>query len=234
MAHNTKSEIGNKYGRLTVVERSDKKTKSRLAYWVCECECGSKNIIVSGSNLRSGNTTSCGCYKKEKIQETNSKDEIGNTYGLLIVVSKSDRNPGKNGNFWNCKCKCGSSVEVLGCNLRNGHIQSCGCVMSIGEYNIATILEDNGIEFKKQIKFDDLRGKNLQYLRYDFGIYKDGELVKLIEFDGEQHYNESNPYYSLDGTIRDNIKNEYAKRNNIPLLRIPYSKRDSLTIQDLI
>ena len=57
--------IKRKFGRWTVVEEAKEKVGNRLAY-KCECECG--NIrIVSGKNLRSGDTKSCGCLAKERV-----------------------------------------------------------------------------------------------------------------------------------------------------------------------
>jgi hypothetical protein len=56
-----KSEIGNKYGRLTVVSHLGKKySKGRSHYWGCDCACGGYTE-VSGHNLRSGAVASCGC-----------------------------------------------------------------------------------------------------------------------------------------------------------------------------
>ena len=46
-------ETGNIYGYLTVIERAA--NKSGRAMWKCKCKCG-KECIVSGKNLRSGNT----------------------------------------------------------------------------------------------------------------------------------------------------------------------------------
>lgn len=58
--------IGEKYGRLTVIsEASPYITKSGTKRrWFCICSCG-KYVTVTQSNLRSGATTSCGCYRKE-------------------------------------------------------------------------------------------------------------------------------------------------------------------------
>lgn len=50
-------------GRLTVLARSPKRP-SGLAFWWCACECGNFST-VSGANLRSGNVTSCGCFRSE-------------------------------------------------------------------------------------------------------------------------------------------------------------------------
>src|SRR6188508_3890108 len=58
--------VGNKFGRLTVVEKTlnhiypSGKTASM---WSCLCDCG--NILITkGGSLKSGHTTSCGCIKK--------------------------------------------------------------------------------------------------------------------------------------------------------------------------
>lgn len=55
-----KNEIGNKFGKLLVVGKSNKKTKSGSSFWLCECECGSIKEIA-GTLLRNGQTKSCGC-----------------------------------------------------------------------------------------------------------------------------------------------------------------------------
>lgn len=56
--------VGNKYGRLTVISRAESKT--RRIKWNCICECGNTSI-VSGENLMSGHTKSCGCLLSERI-----------------------------------------------------------------------------------------------------------------------------------------------------------------------
>lgn len=53
------NEIGNKYGKLTVLERAGSNKRGR-ALWLCECECGNKKVF-EGSQLRYGKITSCGC-----------------------------------------------------------------------------------------------------------------------------------------------------------------------------
>lgn len=56
-----------RFGRLTVKEEvpkpENKKTEGR--YYRCECECGNKNFIAYEYSLKSGSTSSCGCYRKE-------------------------------------------------------------------------------------------------------------------------------------------------------------------------
>ena len=54
---------GLRFGRLTVLARSDN-IKGKTA-WLCKCDCGNE-IVVSANNLTKNNTLSCGCYKKEQ------------------------------------------------------------------------------------------------------------------------------------------------------------------------
>ena len=54
--------VGERFGRLVVVEKD--KARNGHVRWRCKCDCG-KECIVYGSSLKTGNTTSCGCYKAE-------------------------------------------------------------------------------------------------------------------------------------------------------------------------
>lgn len=70
-------------------------------------------------------------------------------------------------------------------------------------------------------------------MRYDFAIFdKQDKIVRLIEFDGKQH-SPGDTWYSDDIHLRDTMKDEYALKNHIPLVRIPYYMRDSITMEIL-
>lgn len=75
-AHNFKDITGQRFGRLTVLYRCPENAKDRKAQWVCKCDCGNI-VIVTGKNLRIGNTKSCGCLQVDKVKEKNRK------FGLL-------------------------------------------------------------------------------------------------------------------------------------------------------
>jgi hypothetical protein len=57
------SLIGNRYGKLTVIERVENNRFGHVCYR-CKCECGGETI-VDAANLRNGNTNSCGCIKSK-------------------------------------------------------------------------------------------------------------------------------------------------------------------------
>lgn len=67
------NELGNSYGRLTVIDYAGKKRNgnSHVATWLCSCECGT-TVVVRGSDLRKGNTLSCGCLHKDRTRKANT------------------------------------------------------------------------------------------------------------------------------------------------------------------
>ena len=88
---------GKRFGKLVVLERvADTPTKSgkKLVTWKCRCDCGNVCNIRS-SNLKIGNTKSCGClamkFRRTKRNEPNKNDEyfVGQRFGLLAVEKES-------------------------------------------------------------------------------------------------------------------------------------------------
>lgn len=72
---------GQRFGRLTVISRAEN-DKVGQALWHCFCDCGNE-IIVFGWNLRTGNTKSCGCLRKEVMAENIKKTFAAKTnHGL--------------------------------------------------------------------------------------------------------------------------------------------------------
>lgn len=57
---------GQKFNKLTVMYRVENSKKNCKVRWHCHCECGNE-VDVVGSDLRSGHTQSCGCYRKERV-----------------------------------------------------------------------------------------------------------------------------------------------------------------------
>lgn len=127
--------------------------------------------------------------------------------------------------------ECGLTYEVTP-NQFLDHERRCpNCQSSIGEQKIKKYLDDRGFKYKKEMTFDDL--KYVNKLRFDYGVFKDGELLTLIEFDGLHHVKPIKKWGGEETLkltqTRDAIKNQYAKENNIPLLRIPYTKRKHIS-----
>lgn len=235
-----KNLIGQHFNDLEVIDGPFKKNKK--IYWRCKCKCG---IIkeVRADSLKNGRTKSCGCYKKSIIINGNIErqtlDLTNKRFGKLIAKEKTDKRTNDGRIIWKCICDCGNEIEVNTHDLQQGKIQSCGCLKSKGEYIIASLLSSANIPFIKQKKFENCKFEDTgYYARFDFFVNNQ----YLIEFDGEQHF-----YYNINSTTswntkenfdkvkqHDDFKNNWCKKNQIPLIRIPYKKLATLSLEDLI
>lgn len=219
------NEVGKRYGKWTVIEKGP--NLGRRARWLCECDCGARELVLA-SNLRNGTSTSCGCQNKN--------DLIGQKFGKLTVIGE---NPIRKNEHvcWDCKCECGNLTTVEGYNLKNGSTQSCGCQkQSVGEEHVENILKSNNVNYIREYR---VIIENKQR-RYDFALLNnDGTIKRLIEFDGIQHTpGWTRGFYTMERNLEiqqsDFEKNNYAIKHNIPLIRIPYTLRDTMTLEDLI
>lgn len=79
---------GEKFGRLTVIERAE--NIGRTTRWKCHCECGS-DVIVRQPDLKSGRTQSCGCIHSEQLAERNRTHNLSKTRICNIWRGMKDR-----------------------------------------------------------------------------------------------------------------------------------------------
>lgn len=199
-------------------EYVDAKTKSLH-------KCLIHNIIWDAlpTNILKG----CGCYQclKEKISDKNCASH--NEY----IVKLSNKNPnivvleeylGTEIKIKH-KCKvCEHKWDAKPGNILAG--KGCPkCNESHGEKNISNYLNANNITYISQYTFDDCKDK--RKLPFDFYI---PELNICIEYDGEQHFKAVSHFGGKEGLrirqLHDQIKTDYCKNNNIPLLRIKYDE----------
>lgn len=62
---------GQKFNFLTAIEYKGR-CKSNKPLWLFKCDCGNTRVL-RGPNVRSGQTISCGCYMKNKIEQAQDK-----------------------------------------------------------------------------------------------------------------------------------------------------------------
>lgn len=226
--------IGQRFHKLTVIEEMPER-KHGNKVWKCQCDCG--NIKYAYTNLlTSGSVQSCGCGRRENLAKRISHDElIGKKFGLLTVIRKDYEHQAPNGSYkMLCQCDCGNVVFVSPIDLKTNHTQSCGCLnISIGELKIKQLLQENNISFECEKIFPTCKNPKTNYpLRFDFFV----DNKYLIEYNGKQHYIAEGTWGKNLETIqeRDNFKKEWCKVNNIPLIIIPYTYYNELTIDDLL
>jgi hypothetical protein len=83
---------GQQFGRLTVINRHG--TQCGSVTWFCKCSCGGEKV-AAGHNLRSGDTTSCGCVHKEvmSIRLTTHGMKGTRIYSIWESMKKRCRTP---------------------------------------------------------------------------------------------------------------------------------------------
>lgn len=148
----SKSLVGKRFGKLTVIELADFKGrpttsivktygayeertiyhKAKSDQWLCKCDCGN-NTIVTSSCLYTGGTTSCGCdkeKKKNRVLKRKRKDKIifkpKMHLGRLEILEHVSGDTIRT-RVWLCKCDCGNIKEIKELCLRQG-VKSCGCL----------------------------------------------------------------------------------------------------------
>jgi very-short-patch-repair endonuclease len=114
------------------------------------------------------------------------------------------------------------------------HLKGHGCpscAQSGGEQRVREALHALGVEFDEQVRFAECRDR--RGLPFDFFVPSHR---LLIEFDGRQHYDNSELWggaEKLTETQRhDRIKDQFAAEHGYRLVRIPYW--DTENIEDII
>jgi hypothetical protein len=160
------------------------------------------------SNLRQKKTNDEFIFQAKKIHDDkydNSLVDYYNNKSKVKIICP------KHGIF---EQRASSHIEGYGCPT---------CKESNGEREIRLFLESKDITYITQHRFNDC--KNIYPLPFDFYL---PDLNSCIEFNGKQHYVHNHFFVSKKGfnelENRDNIKMEYCKNNNIPLIIIKYDE----------
>lgn len=224
--------INKQFFRLTVIEKTDKRGSDGSIIWKCRCGCGTE-CEVSTNELRNGDKKSCGCQTRNdrKLSAQKKLDLTKQRFGKLIVLER-DFESAK----WLCECDCGNKTYLRSDQLlsKTNSVQSCHlCNTSKGELKIKELLEQNNLPFVQQKTFQDcINPKTNKQLKFDFYVNNS----YLLEYDGIQHFENVDRFKNQLENIqyRDQIKNNYCKKHNIPLIRIPYIKYNTLTLEDIL
>lgn len=209
--------------------------------WKCSCGKEFKQSF-SHINIKIKNNTPLLCPscmktiadKGFRYSESEINEKIFNKYGYqkFIIYDYENYTNNNNKNIYihvDCGHKFRSNLSnILGCGRL---CPECETKYSKGMYGIIKYLKSNLIDYELEKKFIDCKYERL----LPFDVYLPHYNI-LIEYDGEQHERPTELYGGQEGLklvqLRDNIKNEYCKEKNIPLLRI--SHRDNDEIENII
>lgn len=245
------TQINEKYGVWKILEANvinpnttDKLYINKTVFSKCICtNCNETIRYIRNNELKKYSNKKCHkCSVHDRVSKNWPK--IGETFGYLTVVGDAGIQEQSScaRHYSLCQCKCGSIVEVQDNRLKTGNTQSCGkCITSKGEELIIRLLSENNIQFEHDKSFLPFVKDVGHHYRFDFIIYNDKhEVERFIEFDGRQHFYGPDTNFwgrSTDTLIsiqeKDEIKNQWCRKNGYILVRIPYTALTSLTFQDL-
>ena len=201
---------------------------------MCKCRvCGNEWTTLPKTLV----TNKAGCpacgKKKAILGETKTKEEL---IRQLYEVNPSITILGEYKNTHTkitVQCNiCGHIWDGYPANLLNKSAGCPNCNMSLGERMLLNTLTEIGVEYQAQYPIYD--GVHKKPLRFDaYGVTNN----IAFEYNGEQHYYPVN--FSGKGMDhakkifeltceRDASKKSYCKQHNIPLIIVPYWKRNNM------
>ncbi|MCR5436168.1 MAG: HNH endonuclease [Treponema sp.] len=95
---------GDVFNKLTVIEKTQKRTKCGAVIFKCKCICG-KETFVASTSLKNGHTKSCGCLfidenkkkikrihelKLRKVEFIPNEIIVGNEYAIIKIKKHND------------------------------------------------------------------------------------------------------------------------------------------------
>ena len=122
--------IGDVFGKLTVIEEVSRDPVTNRRRYLCKCSCPAGNTrIVAADKLTGGETKSCGCLVTQLRDEYSGRIKVGyETEGLIVTDIPTEHKSGRSRDVI-CTCKHCSrkGVRVNSSNLLSGATDSCGC-----------------------------------------------------------------------------------------------------------
>lgn len=207
-----------------VEDRVDKSGVHAVRY-SCTCSCGKKAIVLA-SSLLANESHDCGHTRQATLSQLLTKDLTGQQFNELTALYKV---PNLYPSKWHCKCSCGAEKDIYEGSLVSKDTLSCGHLkMSKGEYAINQLLTSYNLDFKFDCGIKGFKSARNASLRFDFQLFKEEKLNCIIEFQGQQHYEEllwgTKDFGRQQREETDPMKREFCKLNNIPLYEIKFDE----------
>ncbi len=199
---------GQRFGKLTVIEPTEKRADGGNVVWKCHCDCGN-DAEVSWSRLRKGQVRSCGCLSNPPL-----KDYIGKRFGRLTVTGYAGKiNPNSAEHYWSCRCDCGNETAVGQNELQNGDTVSCGCYQKECLMESLRLFDNTSVTLLERSKkrrsnnksgypgvFQEKSGKWIAYIsfkkkRYWLGRFDDKEDAIRARQRGEEIHDDFLEWY---------------------------------------
>lgn len=189
--------------------------------WHCVCECG-KECDVRASDLKSGNTTSCGC-QSSKVRSVGLEDLTDRIFGDFKVMYRSPNKitpSGQQTRVWHCMCiKCGIEKDIQASQLKKWSGE-CECTKLLHKQETeqkkldAKIEKQKAVETRKELrKVKELEKAKKAELKYISQFTKKELLNKQEKTQSKEYKKVStvNNYKKLNEELLNNWKVSYPE-----------------------
>ncbi|WP_419957985.1 HNH endonuclease signature motif containing protein [Psychrobacillus psychrotolerans] len=226
------------YGRLEVIEFHGwyDDGKRRRPVFLCRCSCASESILpVRADLLKSGNTRSCGCLKKEnksggrKPSEFPSENLTGQIFTRLKVLRFAYRD--KKRFYYECECSCGTIDFYRGDSLKDETTKSCGCLSKDNtgpnpkeDREIAVINKLYGV-YRRAENFD------IEYARFVLTVKSPCEYCGGFDLKSDKY---SGKKFPMNGIDRTDSKGGYLLSNIVSCCKKCNYMKHSLSIEKFV
>lgn len=214
--YNVQQFIYNSGSKTQVISKQYVSNKNKIKL---KCECGREYTSPWNRiwNLKKVRCNHCGYKYITDTQRTTVEDlekEVAE-YGYHLVKGVEQKSKSLT-----IENEMGETFHTTIHSIRMGHMPSSKYKSGL-EIAVEKYLKKNKLKYVKQKTFPKCKYKSL--LRFDFYLPK---FRVCIEVNGKQHYEPIDWYGGEEKfktqQIRDNIKKDFCKNNNIKLIEIPY------------
>ncbi len=113
MSKNRLDISGQKFGKLTALYPTERKSTSGSIVWRCRCDCGNE-VDVSVSELRKGNNKSCGCLKEASQKMVHDRLHLVDGTCVEWLGGRKMRSDNQSGSIGIQKRKNGKYIANIG------------------------------------------------------------------------------------------------------------------------
>lgn len=174
-----KDLTGRRFGKLLVLEPTERRGSNGAAVWKCRCDCGNECLAVS-TQLTKGYKKSCGCMSHPPI-----RDYTGKRFGNLTVLRYHGKDAGMH--RWECRCDCGNMVIAGQTLLQSGKTKSCGCLQAASITRNLKLCDGTSVTMLESMKKRRIASNTSGYT----GVYqnkKTGKWIAQITFKRKTYY----------------------------------------------
>ena len=207
-----------KFYKLTVLYRAAdyiQPSGQHKRMWHCICECG-KECDVRASDLKSGNTRSCGCFQQFSRGKSSFEDLQGKEFGRLTVLYRLPDHittSGQHKLMWRCKCSCGNECDVYSALLRKGLKKSCGCLNLEETKRKADTRMKEWSEFKRR-KAEEAAQKKIGQIELNLKRAEEAAAKKAKQSELKHQSSESKRPKQQEGNAK---RKDYLEKNSLAI-----------------